>query len=96
LCGLFVYCDVFHKIGTATYRILPEIHLLRPIIGEEAIKFQKCFPPGVISVEKNQKGQLQAEVLDARKDTVSREVLQHSEFQDAVSLARKRDHFICT
>lgn len=33
-------------------------------------------------------------VKNPRKDTVSREVLRHPEFQDLVELARIRDHFI--
>lgn len=31
-----------------------------------------------------------------RKESMSREVLRHPEFEGCVTLARKRDHFICT
>jgi len=34
-------------------------------------------------------------VANARKDTVTREVLRHSEFEDKVQLGRVRDHFLC-
>lgn len=34
-------------------------------------------------------------VKNPRKDTVSREVLRHPEFQDLVQLTRIRDHFMC-
>ncbi|KAI9176111.1 DNA-directed RNA polymerase core subunit rpc40 [Blastocladiella emersonii ATCC 22665] len=85
----------FSPVGTASYRILPEIHLLRPIVGDEAIKFQKCFPEGVIALDTDPvTKQPVARVADARRDTVSREALRHPEFQDAVSLSRVRDHFI--
>lgn len=30
-----------------------------------------------------------------RRDTVSREVLRHPEFEDLVKLGRIRDHFLC-
>jgi DNA-directed RNA polymerase I and III subunit RPAC1 len=33
-------------------------------------------------------------IKNPRKDTVSREVLRHPEFQDLVELSRIRDHFI--
>ena len=36
-----------------------------------------------------------ARIADARKDTVSRECLQHAAFADKVLLGRKHDHFIC-
>ncbi|ORZ34406.1 DNA-directed RNA polymerase [Catenaria anguillulae PL171] len=85
----------FSPVGTATYRLMPEIHMLRPVVGDEAVKFQQCFPKGVIELEYDQKtGKHVAKVADARKDTVSREVLRHKEFEDAVTLSRKRDHFI--
>ncbi|KAI5951421.1 RPC40 [Candida jiufengensis] len=80
----------FSPVATASYRLLPVIDILEPITGELAKKFQKCFPSGVIGI--NNQGE--AFVKDARKDTVSREVLRHSEFQNKVKLGRKRDHFI--
>ena len=50
---------------------------------------KKCFPSGVIGIENDT-----AFVKDARKDTVSREVLRHEEFNGKVKLGRIRDHFI--
>ncbi|KAI8393375.1 RNA polymerase I 140 kDa subunit [Radiomyces spectabilis] len=80
-------------VGTASYRILPEITILKPITGDDAYKFQKCFPEGVVDVvEEN--GEKIAKVVNARKDTVSREVLRHKEFENKVRLTRVRDHFI--
>ncbi|CAI5756409.1 unnamed protein product [Candida verbasci] len=80
----------FSPVATASYRLLPVINIKEPITGELAKKFKKCFPPGVIDI--NSKGE--AYVKDARKDTVSREVLRHSEFDGKVSLGRQRDYFI--
>ncbi|KAJ3315888.1 DNA-directed RNA polymerase core subunit rpc40 [Boothiomyces sp. JEL0838] len=76
-------------VATASYRLLPDIQILKPITGDDAIKFQKCFPKGTIEIEKGQ-----AYVANPRKDTASRECLRHKEFEDKVRLTRVRDHFI--
>ncbi|KAJ3000701.1 DNA-directed RNA polymerases I and III subunit RPAC1, partial [Thoreauomyces humboldtii] len=81
-------------VATASYRLLPEITILQPITGVDALKFQKCFPPGVVDVRRNAKGEQEAIVVNPRKDTVSREALRHKEFEDKVRLTRIRDHFI--
>lgn len=78
-------------VGTASYRLMPNIRLLQDIKGDDAIKFAKCFPSGVVEVIKGK-----AVVIDARKDTVSRECLRHAEFKDKVALERIQDHFIFT
>ncbi|KAJ3214618.1 DNA-directed RNA polymerases I and III subunit RPAC1 [Dinochytrium kinnereticum] len=81
-------------VATASYRLLPEIRILSPITGASAFHFQKCFPPSVIDVFVNENGEHEARVSNARKDTVSREVLRFSEFEGKVELLRVRDHFI--
>ncbi|KAI8060096.1 DNA-directed RNA polymerase [Gongronella butleri] len=80
-------------VATASYRLLPSIEILEPIEGDDAIKFQNCFPEGVIKVVK-QGGKSVAKVVNPRKDTVSRECLRHPEFEGKVRLSRFRDHFI--
>lgn len=80
----------FSPVATASYRLMPLIEILEPISGADAVKFQKCFSPGVIGIDKNG----DAFVKDARRDTVSREVLRHEEFKGKVRLGRVRDHFI--
>lgn len=98
----------FSPVATATYRLMPDINILRPIIGDDAKKFAKCFPKGVIALEpvtseeasrknsgyEGHAGEQKAVVRDAFNDTVSRECLRHEEFQDKVKLGRIRDHFI--
>ncbi|EPX73352.1 DNA-directed RNA polymerase I and III subunit Rpc40 [Schizosaccharomyces octosporus yFS286] len=84
----------FSPVATASYRLLPTIHILSPIEGEDAVKFQKCFPAGVIDLEDGPDGKKRARVADVRKDTVSRECLRHPEFADKVQLGRVRDHFL--
>lgn len=98
----------FSPVATATYRLMPVIKIERPILGEDAKKFARCFPRGVIGLERVTKeeasrqgsgyegheGELKAVVVDPMRDTVSRECLRHPEFKDKVKLGRRRDHFI--
>ncbi|KEF60033.1 DNA-directed RNA polymerase I and III subunit RPAC1 [Exophiala aquamarina CBS 119918] len=98
----------FSPVATATYRLLPTITITKPILGLDAKKFQKCFSPGVIDLERvtaseaesadlayrGRQGDEKAVVKDAMRDTVSREVLRHDEFKDKVKLGRVQDHFI--
>ncbi|CAG8459653.1 1474_t:CDS:2 [Ambispora leptoticha] len=81
-------------VATASYRLLPEIILKKEIKGDLAYKFASCFPIGVVKITENENGEKVAKVVNPRKDTVSREVLRHKEFQDIVQLTRVRDHFI--
>lgn len=96
----------FSPVATASYRLLPTIKIKSPILGEDAKKFQKCFPEGVIGLEKvsrkeakegplkGHEGEYKAVVVDPMRDTVSRECLRHEEFKNKVELGRRRDHFI--
>ncbi|EFX04242.1 DNA-directed RNA polymerase 1 and 3 subunit [Grosmannia clavigera kw1407] len=97
----------FSPVCTASYRLLPTITILQPILGADAVKFASCFPDGVIGLEKVTRkdaaqdeayvdhiGDDKAVVVDPMRDTVSRECLRHPEFQKKVKLGRRRDHFI--
>ncbi|KAK3329773.1 DNA-directed RNA polymerase [Apodospora peruviana] len=98
----------FSPVATASYRLLPTIKIKAPILGKEAEKFARCFPEGVIGLEKvtrkeaaqkgseyeGHEGELKAVVKDTMRDTVSRECLRHDEFNKKVELGRRRDHFI--
>ncbi|KAI0242828.1 DNA-directed RNA polymerases I and III subunit RPAC1 [Lamellibrachia satsuma] len=83
----------FSPVATASYRLLPEITLTRPVEGALAEELKQCFAPGVIEVD-NIDGVSRARVTAARKDTCSREVLRHEDLKDCVKLTRVRDHFI--
>lgn len=78
----------------ATYRLMPIIEV-KDVYDQDAEKLQKCFSPGVISLV-NEGGRIKAVVSDPRKDSISREVLRHNEFDDKVFLGRKNNHFIFT
>ncbi len=74
---------------------MPDIQILEPITGADAVKFASCFALGVINLTRNRKtNQEEAIVADARYDTLSRECLRHPEFKDRVLLKRVPDHFI--
>ncbi|KAI5842699.1 DNA-directed RNA polymerase [Tricharina praecox] len=79
----------FSPVATCGYRLMPQITILEPIRGKSAERFQGCFPKGVVEIEDGE-----AKVVNARNDTVSREVLRHEEFKGKVALGRIRDHFI--
>lgn len=80
----------FSPVSLATYRLLPEIKLLRKISGKEAILLQKCFSPGVIEIDKSGV----AYVKDARYDNCSRNVYRYPELANSVEMTRVRNHFI--
>lgn len=85
----------FSPVATASYRLLPDIKITKPITGVDAKNFQKCFPRGVIKLEEDaESGEKKAVVADLFKDTVSRECLRYDEFKGKVKLGRIRDHFI--
>ncbi|KAI9760074.1 MAG: hypothetical protein M4579_001907 [Chaenotheca gracillima] len=98
----------FSPVATASYRLLPTIDITQPILGKDAEKFARCFPRGVIGLEKvtakeaavkgsayeGRAGDSKAVVKNTFRDTVSRECLRHTEFKDKVKLGRIRDHFI--
>jgi hypothetical protein len=42
--------------GTASYRLMPEIILKRPIYDQDAEQLQKCFTQGVIELEDDNNG----------------------------------------
>lgn len=74
---------------------MPHIILKKPIPPDLCDKFAKCFSPGVIEVQEDDLGEKEVKVANPRKETMSREVYRHSEFDGFVELARIRDYFLC-
>ncbi|KAI0073582.1 insert subdomain of RNA polymerase alpha subunit [Panus rudis PR-1116 ss-1] len=81
-------------VATASYRLHPLIVLNpeKPIPPHLSEKFAKCFSPGVVKIDKD--GKVSIDEAGMRKDSVSREVLRHKEFEGSVKLMRIRDWFI--
>ncbi|KAG8689420.1 DNA-directed RNA polymerase core subunit rpc40 [Ceratobasidium sp. 395] len=84
----------FSPVATASYRLMPHIVFRQQVPPELCDKFVKCFAPGVLAVELDSQGQKRVVVKDMRKDTVSREVLRHKEFDGMIQLTRIRDYFM--
>ncbi|PPQ83718.1 hypothetical protein CVT25_006122 [Psilocybe cyanescens] len=83
----------FSPVATASYRLLPQIKIIKPIPPSKAEKFQKCFSPGVIKIDPRTQ-EVSVDEKNVRNDTVSREVLRHPEFAGSVELSRVRDYFL--
>ncbi|KAI0933608.1 hypothetical protein AcW1_005394 [Taiwanofungus camphoratus] len=81
-------------VATASYRLHPLVLLnpSRPVPSHLADKFAKCFSPGVVQVDRN--GKVSIDERNLRKESMSREVLRHKEFEGCVELKRIRDWFI--
>jgi len=93
----------FSPVATVWYRLLPEIILNRPIIGEKAQRLQQCFSPGVIDLveQKSEHGDKIEQVAvvnkyGARYDGCSRNVYRYEDLKDAVTMNKISDHFIFT
>lgn len=84
----------FSPAATASYRLLPTVKLHEPIKSEHAELFASCFAQGVVQITEDGSGNKQVHYANPRKDTVSREVLRHPQFDGIVELGRIRDHFI--
>ncbi|KZO97451.1 RBP11-like subunits of RNA polymerase, partial [Calocera viscosa TUFC12733] len=84
-------------VATATYRLMAHIDIVSPIPERLQQKFVKSFSPDVIGRRKREDGKgTELYVKDARRDTVSRNVFMHPEFEGVVELGRVRDHFLFT
>lgn len=83
-------------VATASYRLLPKIILNpeKPVPAHLAEKFKNCFANGVIKINPRTK-EVGVDENQARRETMSREVYRHHEFEGCVQLARVRDHFLC-
>jgi DNA-directed RNA polymerase I and III subunit RPAC1 len=77
-------------VCTASYKLLPEVKIVKGISSDEADAFVKSCPMGVFDIEDGV-----PTVTDSRKCTLCRECIRNPLFQDKVELNRVRDHFIC-
>lgn len=83
----------FSPVATASYRLLPEIKLLRRVSGEQAHRLAGCFSEGVIEIVQED-GEEVAKVACSRKDFCSRNVFKYNDLKDAVELSKVKDNFI--
>lgn len=81
-------------VGTAGYRMLPEVVLLQEIEGKKAEELVKKCPVGVFDLEDIGNGIQRATAKHPRKCTLCRECIQGNGWEDFVALRRVKDHFI--
>jgi len=86
----------FSPVATAFYRLMPSIMIKKPVMGDAALRLQKCFSPGVINIKIGSGGEQEAEIVNERIDSCSRNVFRHDDLKDCVLLDKIRDHFIFT
>ena len=89
----------FSPVATASYRLLPDIQLIKPVRGEMADRLKNCFSIGVIEVIEQKPGDpesREARVKNPRYDSCSRNVFQHEDLKGCVRLSRVRNHIIFT
>ncbi|XP_047949841.1 DNA-directed RNA polymerases I and III subunit rpac1-like [Salvia hispanica] len=80
-------------VGTAWYRMLPEIVLLEEIVDEKAEELVKKCPKKVFDIEDIGKGCKRATVARPRSCTLCRECIK-GDWKKLVAVRRVKDHFI--
>lgn len=81
-------------VATASYRLLPEVTLLKELRGEEAQQLVKKCPMKVFDIEDLGGGASRARVARPRDCSVCRECVREPGWDERVKLSRVRDHFI--
>ena len=101
----------FSPVATASYRLLPAIDFLQPVVGDDARELVAMCPMKVFDIEdiakvggkKGGKGAVDSEHEDVtavvarpRDCTMCRECIRKEGWAERVRLRRKSDHFIFT
>eukprot|EP01116_Phalansterium_solitarium_P003805 TRINITY_DN14632_c0_g1_i1.p1 TRINITY_DN14632_c0_g1~~TRINITY_DN14632_c0_g1_i1.p1 ORF type:complete len:371 (+),score=115.02 TRINITY_DN14632_c0_g1_i1:130-1242(+) len=81
-------------VSTASYRLMPDISILKPIMDDEAEELKKVCPMGVFDIEDLGKGHKKSVVARPRACTMCRECIREPKFQERIRLARIKNHFI--
>lgn len=81
-------------VCTASYRLMPDITLNKPVTGDKAQVLVDCCPMKVFDIEDMGKGTKKAVVSTPRNCSMCRECVRLPDLEDLVSLQRVRDHYI--
>lgn len=82
-------------VATASYRLMPEIHVDSEAVRDEvADELVGMCPMGVFDIEDLGGGHRTAKATKPRECTMCRECIRHPGWDDRVKLLRKKDHFI--
>ena len=80
-------------VCTASYRLLPEITIPKPVTGDDATALKASCPTNVFDIE-DIGGVPTASAARPRNCTMCRECIRPPGWEDKVKLARVKDHFI--
>lgn len=84
-------------VCTAFYRLLPDISLTKPIVGDDAELLKKTCPGGVFDIEEVPGVGKRVVVGDVRKCTTCRECIETFPGEEkGIVLAKKKNHFLFT
>jgi len=85
----------YSPVATASYRLMPNIELMRPVYDEKA-KELMIYEPGVFCLEKCQDGihRVEAKVKNCYACTMSRNYMRDEELKDSVRITRIPNHYI--
>ncbi|ESQ29395.1 hypothetical protein EUTSA_v10023529mg [Eutrema salsugineum] len=81
-------------VGTAWYRMLPEVVLLGEVENEQAEQLVKACPQNVFDIEDMGNGRKRATVAQPRNCTLCSECIRDTGLEDLVDLRSVKNHFI--
>ncbi|CAH8348795.1 unnamed protein product [Eruca vesicaria subsp. sativa] len=81
-------------VGTAWYRMLPEVVLLKEVVDENAERLVKVCPMNVFDIEDMGNGRKRATVAQPRNCTLCKECIRDNDLADLVELRSVKNHFI--
>ncbi|CAH2047775.1 unnamed protein product [Thlaspi arvense] len=81
-------------VGTAWYRMLPEVVLRGEVEDENAERLVKACPQNVFDIEDMGNGRKRATVAQSRNCTMCKECIRDHDLVDLVDLRTVKDHFI--
>eukprot|EP00804_Cyclotella_cryptica_P011303 CCRYP_007795-RA/>CCRYP_007795-RA protein AED:0.31 eAED:0.31 QI:625/-1/1/1/-1/1/1/145/283 len=90
----------FSPVATASYRLMPQIEILKPIYDDLAEELVNWFEPGVftlvpVSKEEKKKGyKTKAEVSNPYACTMSRNYMRNPILKESIKMSRIPNHFI--
>ena len=79
----------FSPVATASYRLMPTIEITKPILGDAARKFARCFPKGVIGLEdvasNTEEGDERSSRIEGQQEQMTKKAVVQNPFKDTVS-----------
>ena len=88
----------FSPVATASYRLMPNVEIVRPVYDDLAEELVNWFEPGVFRCVPTTEGghRVKAEVSNPYACTMSRNFMRNPILKESVRMTRVPDHFIFT